>query len=377
MKIVYIANSSVPGMAANSVHVMKMCEAFQANEVETHLILPENKTDKAEAECFSIYGINKKFKIHRVRLWNHPPAGIWNLIFSIFAILKAIKICPDFYYTRNPITAKLLSILKYPFFFEYHGIEFSPRYSIEQVLNSPNLLKLIVITESLKAYYVNRFHLPEDRVIVLSDGVNCDNFICPGDDDLLQREQLRIGYVGGLYKGRGIDIVIKLACMDLENQYTIAGGRPEQIEEWKELACSEGANINFIGHVENAKVPELLFGEDILLMPYQNKVQVNGTEDTAKWMSPMKMFEYMASKRVIISSDLPVLREVLTDGENAILVNPEDVSQWYDAIQFIHKNREKAKSIAEQAHRDVRKYDWYYRAKNIIKLYLESTDTKY
>ena len=53
---------------------------------------------------------------------------------------------------------------------------------------------------------------------------------------------------------------------------------------------------------------------DILLMPYQQKVFLSKEiYDTSKWMSVMKMFEYLSCKVPLISSNLPVLREVLED----------------------------------------------------------------
>ena len=41
-----------------------------------------------------------------------------------------------------------------------------------------------------------------------------------------------------------------------------------------------------------------------------------------EFTSPLKLFEYMASGRPIVASDLPSLREVLADGRNALLVEP-------------------------------------------------------
>ena len=43
--------------------------------------------------------------------------------------------------------------------------------------------------------------------------------------------------------------------------------------------------------------------------------------------SPLKLFEYMAAGRAIVASDLPAIREVLRDGENALLVTPGDAER--------------------------------------------------
>jgi glycosyltransferase involved in cell wall biosynthesis len=52
-------------------------------------------------------------------------------------------------------------------------------------------------------------------------------------------------------------------------------------------------------------------------------VSVLGKGNTVGWISPLKIFEYIAAKRPIIASDLPVLREILTNGEPVPLVHPE------------------------------------------------------
>ena len=58
-------------------------------------------------------------------------------------------------------------------------------------------------------------------------------------------------------------------------------------------------------------------------MPYQAKVSIGVKgHDTGRWMSPMKMFEYMAAGVPVISSDLAVLREILINEKNALLVSP-------------------------------------------------------
>ena len=69
-------------------------------------------------------------------------------------------------------------------------------------------------------------------------------------------------------------------------------------------------------------------------MPYQEKVLgPSRRSDTSRWMSPLKMFEYMAAGKAIVSSDLPVLREVLADGEDALMVPATDVGAWETAIE--------------------------------------------
>ena len=51
---------------------------------------------------------------------------------------------------------------------------------------------------------------------------------------------------------------------------------------------------------------------------------VGGGTNLADWISPLKMFEYMAQGKAIVASDLPMLREVLRNGENALLCDSDD-----------------------------------------------------
>jgi glycosyltransferase involved in cell wall biosynthesis len=79
----------------------------------------------------------------------------------------------------------------------------------------------------------------------------------------------------------------------------------------------------------------------------------------------MKMFEYMASERLIISSDLPVLHDVLNE-KNAVLCDPENASQWQAAIERAMNNPDWARGLTKQARRDVASYTWVQRARRLL-----------
>ena len=107
---------------------------------------------------------------------------------------------------------------------------------------------------------------------------------------------------------------------------------------------------------------------DVLLMPYQESVSIGvAGHDTARWMSPMKMFEYLGAGVPIISSDLPVLREVLLDGENSLLARPSDIDSWLAALDRVEDNPELAVRIGSNAHDQYeRQHTWTCRAEKII-----------
>ena len=123
-----------------------------------------------------------------------------------------------------------------------------------------------------------------------------------------------------------------------------------------------------MGHLPSKDVKFVMSIMDILLMPYQKSVSVSlKSVNTASWMSPIKMFEYMSVGVPVISSDLEVLREVLVDKHNSLLVKPEDVNEWLTALNLLIKDKNFAKSIGLNAYKEfVEKYTWELRAKKMI-----------
>lgn len=107
---------------------------------------------------------------------------------------------------------------------------------------------------------------------------------------------------------------------------------------------------------------------DVLLMPYQKSVSIGvAGQDTAQWMSPMKMFEYMAGGVPLVSSDLPVLREVLEEGRNALLVAPGDPQAWVAAVDRLAFDPGFAAYLGANAHADYQQhYTWVARARLLL-----------
>jgi glycosyltransferase involved in cell wall biosynthesis len=101
-------------------------------------------------------------------------------------------------------------------------------------------------------------------------------------------------------------------------------------------------------------------------MPYSRSIMgSSGSADSAAVASPMKMFEYMAAGRAIVSADLPVIREVLNK-KSAVFCKPDDVSNWRAEIQALLDNKTRRIELGNQARRDVEGYTWVARAQKIM-----------
>ena len=107
-----------------------------------------------------------------------------------------------------------------------------------------------------------------------------------------------VGYFGHLYPGRGIEIIIGLAKINPSVLFCVCGGTPELVTSFR--STNRLQNIIYLGHVPHRESRYLMSRCDVLLMPYQRKVSIGDhSADTSRWMSPMKMFEYMAAKSLL------------------------------------------------------------------------------
>jgi glycosyltransferase involved in cell wall biosynthesis len=98
---------------------------------------------------------------------------------------------------------------------------------------------------------------------------------------------------------------------------------------------------------------------DILLMPFPD------IEHYAFYMSPLKMFEYMASRRPIVASDLPSIREILNEN-NAVLVKPGDCRDLAVNLRKVIIDKALGDNLAQQAFKDAQEYSWEKRAAKIL-----------
>ena len=109
-------------------------------------------------------------------------------------------------------------------------------------------------------------------------------------------------------------------------------------------------------------MPAKLADADVLVLPNPRSAISNA------FTSPLKLFEYMGSGRPIVASDLPSLREVLRDGENAILVEPGNPQALVAGIERIKKDEALGRRLAAQALQDVQAFTWAKRAERLEQL---------
>jgi len=161
-------------------------------------------------------------------------------------------------------------------------------------------------------------------------------------------------------------LLLELARRLPEVQFLWVGGREADVQDWRSRLQAEGlANIHLTGFVHNSQLPLYQAAADVLLMPYERAISGSSGGNSAAYASPMKMFEYMACRRPILSSDLPVIREVLSE-RNAVLLPPEAPAAWAESLSSLLNDTSQRNTLVNQAWLDVQPYTWLERARRAL-----------
>jgi len=353
---------------------MKMCQAFTRNGHDVVLIA-RDRHDNIESgvdDIFAFYGVEKCFEFVTLP-WLHIKGRSY--IYGLFAAIKAKTFNPDLVYCRNIVGCFFAALFGLPVILESHGpIENSfsiSHWMFRWLISSPRLRNFVVITHRLKEYYQNHYTHIRGKIHVAPDGADpVPENLCPVDLPN-KGKRIQVGYVGHLYKGRGADIIIDIAKACDWADFHLVGGEEEDVFYWK-TEVAEQKNIIFHGFVSPHDAEKLRISFDILLAPYQYEVSVactkaGGGGNSVEWMSPIKIFEYMAASKPIICSDLPVLREILKHEFNALLCPPDDLNIWVNNLKRLRDEPELRLRLGDEAKKQfLVNFTWKTRAKQLL-----------
>jgi glycosyltransferase involved in cell wall biosynthesis len=364
MNIVAMAGATIPSDTANSLQVMKACQALAQLGHQVTLLVPGQKT--ISVDLLTHYGLQTKFPIE----WLSSSS---RRMFTWEAVRRARALKSDLLYSWFPQSAVFGLLSRLPVIFEIHiqptGL-FGPLWH-RAFAALRGRKRLASITRALVNILERDFHMrfSTEEVVIAPNGVDLERFASLPDPvaarrQLGLRESPTVMCTGHLYAGRGAELFLAVAKSLPLAHFVWVGGRPDDINIWKQKAESD--NITFTGFIPNQNLPLYQAAADILLMPYSRSIMgSSGTADSANVASPMKMFEYMAAGRAIVSADLPVIREVLHE-QNAFFCEPDNMAAWTSAVEILLNDEGKRVLLSDQAKQDVQGYTWLARAKRIL-----------
>ena len=384
MKIVAIAASRIPSDTANSIQVMKACQALVQLGHDLRLIVPANPDSHPPStlhglrssvsglrsliprlpsdEITSLYGLQTAFPIEWLSSFDRR-------LFTWQAVQRACALKPDLLYTWSVHSSVFGLLAHLPVIFEIHiqpSGWFGPSWH-RAFGRLHGRKRLASITRALVDVLQDQFdvRLAPHEIVIAPNGVDLERFTSLPDPVTARRqlnltESPTVMCTGHLYAGRGVELFLDLARRIPSAQFVWVGGRPQDVEQWRAKASSP--NVIFTGFIPNRDLPFYQSAADVLLMPYARSIfGSSGSADSAAVASPMKMFEYMAAERAILTSDLPVIREVLNES-NAVFCPPDDAAAWQVALEGLLSYAPRRLMFAKQARLVVENYTWLARA---------------
>jgi len=371
MRIAVITNSRIPSLTANSIQAMKVCQALAQLGHDIRLFVPRETEPATWDKLASHYGLSTPFEIE----WLPSLRALKRYDFTLYSILKARQFKADVVYTwlLNPAVVALW--LGWPVVLEMHAEvtgNLGP-WLMRRFWRSSARKRMLVTTRPLREAIetVAGLEFPEEAVQIAPNGVDLSQYeSLPGAAEARRLLDLEdkptVGFTGHIYPGRGAELLFELAKHMPDVNFLWVGGKPDDVDAWRsQLADAGASNVTMTGFVENSRLPLYQSASDVLLMPYGRSISASSGQDIGEVINPMKMFDYMAAGRAIISADLPVIHEVLHE-RNAVFCEPGNTDLWERTLRELLADEPRRLALGTQARKDVERYTWLARAERAL-----------
>ena len=382
MRIAYCTNVRLPSERAHGHQVARVCHALGDLGHDVHIYAPFRK-NPIDTDFWEYHGVNRE-KVDLI----HTPSfdgiscpltvGVLGLKMTTLSYIK--KLLPllkkgeyDVIYTRTPEILGALLSSEIPVVAELHKL---PRRNRKKFVSRCKRCHMIVCLTTPMRDELVKWGVAEEKIIVEGDAVDLkefDNETCRGAAcrALNANERPIIGYVGalasmGLQKGVGelLNAIYLLKREGVQVYCAIVGGPQGWVSEYKTMAKHLGlddSDVTFGGHIPSDEVACAMQECDVLVYPAPVNKHTYFTRDT----SPLKLFEYMAAGKPIITADLPPVHDIL-DSETATFCAPGDPRSLADAIKKVLDAKEEVQQKAKRARERVKNHTWEKRMGRIM-----------
>lgn len=390
MKVFCLNDRELTGKKANVIARKAMIKGFskldQVDKVQAYYITGKQEKsvlnelsniDKVALNSFNIPDYKYRGEKNSFRKFVYDDLFVKSLkrlmVFYYFLMLITEVEKNDLVYIRGEKPGFAAYLANYltdvDYVYEKHNFEFGketfPDIINYRIFNHATIL--VTVSEYTKNNWVDHGINPE-KIEILPSGVEIKKF---NVDESKRKSRKRLNlplekflviYTGHLYEWKGIETIIDSAeLIDSKNvTFYIIGGLKRDLQKYKhEIKDRKFDNINLVGYENHKKIPYYLNASDALLLP-------NNRDDKSKYhTSPLKLFEYMASGKPILASDLPSVRQVL-DENKCYFFEPEKPRDFIEKLEKIKENPVEASQKSAKAKNASEKYSWKKRCLKII-----------
>ena len=358
-EVYYIADTSLTNKSAYTHHVVKMCDAFSKKK-NTTLVIPFLKKKNFYNSIKKNYLLTSKNKFLILSLLNFKPINFFQRIFFAYKVANFLKDKNStLILTRSFMTSVFLSIFNINHIIEIHSeLKGLTKFLLINLnfINSKYILNIIFISNTLK----KKFRITnKNKILILHDAVDIKNF-----KHIRSSKKIRfVSYVGSFHKGKGVEIIYELAKKFKTLFFNVYGDKLNN--KFNILK-----NIKFHGFINYSEVPSKLSKSDLLLLPSQEVQYGRSTSvNISNYNSPLKMFDYLAAGKVIVSSKLDGICEILKHNHNSILVNGFRVDSWEKTIKSILVKNYNLQKIRRNSVKTAKEFTWINRVEKILSTY--------
>jgi glycosyltransferase involved in cell wall biosynthesis len=226
-------------------------------------------------------------------------------------------------------------------------------------------------TNQVKNYYME-IGLPEDLFTVIPNGVDAERFHPDVDstevkDKFDLDDSLVIGFVGSFIYWHGVENLTTIMDNCVKNHSNVkflmvgdGGPMKPYLEKYiKENNLSD--KVILAGLVSHDEIPKYINAMDIVLAPYPKL--------DFFYYSPVKVFEYMACGKALITTDIGQISEIIQNGETGVLTTPNDINDVIENINHLIRDDKLRRKIGNKARMEIeKKHTWNIRGKQLSDL---------
>ncbi len=347
----------MPTEKAHGVSIAHMCAAFAAKGLHVKLVTPTRRNEIAE-DIFSYYGVPRTFSVQTLAVPDFVGRGFTHPFFFFLQRLLFVRaakragIAPGIVYTREPEVV-VAFVKTHTVVYEAHRW---PR-GIANWLTACLVRRTALIVANSRGTESAAHECNLVRTVVAPNGFDPALFegVAPSRAELGLPEGILALYVGSDAPWKGIEIV-----RDTARELTVAEDVSVAIVGNSSPPRHEGV-LTEVGRIALHRVPSYLRNADILLLP-----NTAANEESERFTSPIKLFEYLAAGKAVIASDLPSIREIL-GREDALFVPPGDARALAGSIKKLAHDSQLRTRLAERSLALSAQYTWGERAGRIIR----------
>ena len=354
-KIAYISSTTIPSTTAQSHQILEMCKALNEYSKLT-LISPVNLNNK---NCFKVFSW-KKIKLK----FNFLYFRYCELFLKSYIELKNNSY--DLIFTRNIIIVFLIFFFKRPVIYEMHQKPNLISLLMLFVLKNNKHFYVVVISKALSIFLSNSILLKKLKVSVMHDGVDIQKYKrLEKFDRKTIRKKLNLNqtdkiilYTGSFYKGLKKEHINFLLENSKDITICLVGANNQEYKSY---------NKEYIGNSRVVILKKVPHYKSILYQKSSDFLILPNDKSTNIWWctSPLKMFEYMATKNLIVSTNIGSIAEILNE-KNSMEFNLYDSSSL---LKIINMDLKKTRDIALNAFQNVEEnYTWKIRAKKVLNI---------